>query len=463
MAQRHLRNYSGLATSYAEWHAPETIADLCNLLERATLERRQVTFRGGGYSFDTQALNDDLVIGLHRLNRIEAIDSHKGQITVGPGVRWREIVRATRPYGLTPYVVVTTGETTAGGTASANCFSRSSPRYGKEGAHVDRLQLLTPAGQLLTCDRATHPELFHAVIGGFGYLGVVTEITYNLLPIGNRTQVQTVVSKFPTLEAYVAGLQQQSRLSQDWDAVYSLLFLDGHACRGLVCRSRYVADTALKPFPVYQTKDLAHAPLEWLMGFPRINRLILKAVYHYLREGEQFVDELEGYTFFMEGHRKTKDLASRLGVPLPTVQQTFIVPEHQLSRFLQLIVAQLQATRLAPSMLDVLFLPSDTFLMSANNGLDGYAVSLAFERLSTDQLHKLRALLAKLSLACAEYGGRVHLIKNVYASSQTIAQMYGPSIAAFLALKQRVDPNGIVRNSFFDRIFCQGLQGNVVV
>lgn len=48
MAQRHLRNYSGLATSYAEWHAPETIADLCNLLERATLERRQVTFRGGG-------------------------------------------------------------------------------------------------------------------------------------------------------------------------------------------------------------------------------------------------------------------------------------------------------------------------------------------------------------------------------------------------------------------------------
>jgi decaprenylphospho-beta-D-ribofuranose 2-oxidase len=463
MAQRRLRNYSGLDKSYAEWYAPETIADLSKLLERASLARRQVTFRGGGYSFDAQALNNDVVIGLHKLNRIEPIDRHKGQITVGPGVRWREIVRATRPCGLTPYVVVTTGETTAGGTLSANCFSRSSPRYGKEGAHVDRFQLLTPTGQLLICNRATHPELFHAVIGGFGYLGVVTEITYNLLPIGKRTQVQTVVSKFPTLEAYVAGLQQQTRHSQDWDAVYSLLLLDGDECRGLVCRSRYVADTALKPFPVYQTKSLAHAPLEWLMGIPRVNKLILKAAYHYLREGEQFVDRLEGYTFFMEGHRKTKDLASRLGVSLPTVQQTLVVPESHLLRFLQLVVGQLRASGLAPSMLDVLFLPADTFLLSANNGLGGYAVSLAFERLSSGHLQNLQALLARLSSACAEHGGRVHLIKNVYASSQTIAQMYEPSINIFLALKQRVDPNCIVRNSFFDRIFGQALQGSVVV
>jgi len=107
---------------------------------------------------------------------------------------------------------------------------------------------------------------------------------------------------------------------------------------------------------------------------------------------------------------------------------------------------------LTPNLFDVLHVPEDDFLLSSNNGLSGYAVSVAFDDLNRRRIRRLRELLIGASARCEDLGGRVYLVKNVHATSEQLGRMYGHAIPQFLEIKQRLDPHGILRNAFFDRL-----------
>jgi FAD/FMN-containing dehydrogenase len=105
-------------------------------------------------------------------------------------------------------------------------------------------------------------------------------------------------------------------------------------------------------------------------------------------------------------------------------------------------------------LLDVLFLPADEpFLLSSTAAGPGFAVSYAFETSRESTLREVRQAFRAMAdlLASRRFRGRVHLVKNVHASKQTLAEMYGESARRFLALKRELDPAGILRNEFLER------------
>ncbi len=454
MRLQHLLSYSTLDSADARVFEPKTVEELKHLLQQLHEEKRRVTFRGGGYSFDSQSLNDDTVIMLNQFRVVKSIDPEKRQITVEPGVRWKDILSILRPHGLTPHIVVTTGQTTAGGTLSADCYSRNSPKYGKEGRHIARFQLLTVDGRFLECSPTENQELFSAVIGGFGYLGVVTEITYNLLPIPNRAQVQTIVNKYSSLESLVEGLELHLQELENWDAVYANAFFSGNGEKGFVSRSRYTSEKRLKRLFVYQRSNWLRILFEWLIRVTWINTFLLNIGFRFLvRDNETYQDDLEDYTFFMDNNRRSKEIASRFGILLPVIQQTFIIPKSHLLAFCHTFTGMLRSKKLAPNFFDIVPIPADDFLMSASRGLEGFAVSVAFEDLDRRTILELHRQLQAASAACAKLGGRVHLVKNVYATPEQLYGMYTDAMERFLRLKAQLDPAGILHNSFFERIF----------
>jgi decaprenylphospho-beta-D-ribofuranose 2-oxidase len=115
----------------------------------------------------------------------------------------------------------------------------------------------------------------------------------------------------------------------------------------------------------------------------------------------------------------------------------------------------LERHRVRPTLLDVLFLPGDEpFLMSSTAAGAGFAVSYAFETARQSHLSGASAAFIELAdLLWERFGGRVHLVKNVVASKETLAKMYGESAERFLALKRELDPAGILRNDFLERTF----------
>lgn len=495
-----LRSYGELSRSRSEVYHPATVAELRVLLaELSASGERRVTFRAGACSLDAQSLNDDVVVFLDRLDDITVHDDpEEPTVTVGAGARWGDIARALETVGLVPFVAVSTSRATAGGTASADCLSRFSASVGKESRFVREVRVLTLDGQLrdVASDSVSPADraLFHGVIGGFGYLGVIVRLTYAVwrppAPGFPRTplRVSTVVRKCGDLRSFVRPLAANAprpepragRLGAntthalhdiahgfferatagaasgsvaDPAAFYGVV-CPGGAPRGLVFESRYVRSFALRPMlqhvPAHPLRFLA----EWTARGRHTGALFWWATYEMFDE-EPYLDDLLGYTFFMDGNVRTRALERRLGITTFTLQQTYVVPfsPEVLREFLSDALELLDARGLVPLLFDVLYIPSDEALLSASRDLSGFAVTLAFETGRPSELPLREDALRELSHACLAAGGRVHLAKTVYATPAVLRAMYAGALDEFRALKDRYDPKRVLGNRFLEERF----------
>ncbi len=103
---------------------------------------------------------------------------------VGAGTPWSTVLEAATPHGLAALCgsapgVGVTGYTLGGGIGP---ISRT---FGFTADYVAEIEVVTPADGILTVSETAHPDLFWALRGGKGGLGIVTSITIDLLPIGD--------------------------------------------------------------------------------------------------------------------------------------------------------------------------------------------------------------------------------------------------------------------------------------
>ncbi|MDD9939558.1 MAG: FAD-binding oxidoreductase [Myxococcales bacterium] len=489
-----LLSYGGQAVSTSVAR-PNDLEELRACIEAATRAGKRVTFHGGGRSFDTQALNRTLVISLKGLDRIAEPDVWNRTITVGPGATWGAILEQTLAVGMVPFVMVTSRATTAGGTASADCLSRFSPSCGKEGAHVRSLRLVQLDGQVLNCSRSEHRDVFYAVISGFGYLGAIAEVTYELLALDytpGEIAVETDIVPFvgtaelaerlvgEALRCHGALCQEESELHvcaaqaiaatrQHPRRAYGLsaaLYMNAKR-QGLLMRSNYTARTPAERNPTFlhQPNSFIHLLLQVLALFSWTRRLGWWISLNFVfSKPRTYTDEIFGYTFFQDGNERIKQAGRALGLPMGVRQQTYIIPwdpdapeasAEVLAAFLDRLDRHLDERGLLPAIIDVLYLPDDgddEFLLSSSHEMSGFAVSLAFERVFTSDFADVEKALREISRYCAEAGGRVHLVKHVFVDPELLTTMY-PKLDEWIAIKERLDPERTLQNEFLGRTF----------
>lgn len=448
-----LRSYTQLREAApSEHHAPRDLERLADILRRAEQQRRRVTVRAGGRSFDDQAMNGDVVVDVSAFDRVLALDAAKKELTVEAGARWGDICSRVLEVGLAPHIVPTTPSATVGGALAANCISRSSPLYGHLGDHVRALELLTVEGRVLRCSRDENAELFGAVIGGFGYFGVVTSVTLDLLALGPRRSVQTVIERCEGLAPFVERLRERSHAPGSFDAVYAVFSLASPQ-RGAVLRSGYTTEAPSKPFILHEPWAWYRPALEALFSSERLANALCHASYQHLFWRGPFVDSYLNYAFCMEGHERTRQLASRVGVRMRALQPSYIIPEQSLLRFLQRASQLFTRFDVYPALLDTLFVPEDGFLLSSSNRLPGFCTSFMFEGVVGAKRQKALDCMTALNDACLEAGGRLHLVKNLHGTRAQLKAMYGHALDALARLKGEVDPRGLLSNDFFSRAF----------
>jgi decaprenylphospho-beta-D-ribofuranose 2-oxidase len=438
-------------------------------------------------AFDTHALNEGMVIQLDGFDHVGPVID--GQVTVGAGATWGSIVEATRASGFVPYVVVSTPRATAGGTLATNALSRFSPTCGKEGSHVRSFVLLLLDGSVVTCSRDERPELFFGVIAGYGYLGVVLEITYQLLSLGfTHVVVETEFERFSGLrdlsEKLVAEAPRRPPVgddrapaevrplepiaAEDARAISAVLYMNAER-QGFIMRSRYVDGdlVELAPSPFHSPRSVTHRLLQAVI----MNDVIRPVGYELMmdffmrsQEKKTAVDELEGYTFFQDGNDAVKGFFRKLGFPMGVRQQTYVVPtdpesvlrtRERLASFLDEADRILDEARIVPVLIDVLYLPAEAegFAFSSSRGLAGYAVTFTFEELGRVTFPVEERLLAEIALVADRLGGRVHLVKNVHADPALLERSYATGVAELRSLRARHDPERLLSNGFLARVF----------
>lgn len=170
--------------------------------------RHDVPFmaRGSGTSLSGGSLpvEDGIVIGLNRLNRILRLDPRERVAVVEPGTVNLKVSEAAATHGLyyapdpSSQLICTIGGNVAFNSGGAHCL-----KYGMTANHVLGIRAVLPDGELVELGseslEGVGPDLAGFFVGSEGLFGIALEITLRLLPRPER--YHTVLAAYDSLEA----------------------------------------------------------------------------------------------------------------------------------------------------------------------------------------------------------------------------------------------------------------------
>ncbi len=144
------------------------------------------TVRSGGHSYAGYSTTTGLLLDVTRINQV-SVNVGAGTATIGGGAHLIDVYAALAQYGL----VIPAGSCPTVGIAGLTLGGGVGVLGRKFGLTCDNLlsaQLILAGGDLVTCDRQTHPDLFWALRGGGGgNFGVVTSFTFQVHPVSELT------------------------------------------------------------------------------------------------------------------------------------------------------------------------------------------------------------------------------------------------------------------------------------
>ncbi|HDS1040789.1 TPA: FAD-binding oxidoreductase [Stenotrophomonas maltophilia] len=164
-------------TAIARVQAIGSPSDLQDALQRHT---GTVCVAGARYSMGGQtSATGALQLDMGQYNRLLWLDVARKVVRVQAGMRWRALQEWLDPHGLAVKVMQSFSNFSVGGSVSVNCHGRY-VGSGSIATTVRALQVVLRSGEVVETSRTLHPELFAAVIGGYGLIGVVSEVELDL-------------------------------------------------------------------------------------------------------------------------------------------------------------------------------------------------------------------------------------------------------------------------------------------
>jgi FAD/FMN-containing dehydrogenase len=401
-----------------------------------------VSVGGGRYSMGGQiAAPDSLHLDMRGLNQVVRFEPGEKRIRVQAGMTWRDIQDVIDPHGLAIRTMQSYSNFTVGGSLSVNCHGRyvgSGPVINS----VRAVQLVTADGEVLEASRTQNAEIFRAVGGGYGGLGVVTEVELELDP--NRL-IERVVHEV-ALEEYPEFYRRQ-------------ILPDPR----VVLHNAYLAPPRFdRPRPVsWRLSDKPATEPERLV--PRgLNYAKEKNLFWALTElpfaetirgiAERQMLEKRDYVVW-RNHEASKDVASvspRTRVLNTWLLQEYFIPVPNFLPFLRAAARILNAHKVNALNISIRHSPADPLTLLTWAPAEVFSFVLFYKvRTSPEASAMARVWTREMIDAVLANGGRYFLPYRLDATREQFSRAY-PEAAEFARLKARLDPGKRLRNLLWD-------------
>ncbi|MTK02874.1 D-arabinono-1,4-lactone oxidase [Micromonospora sp. CP22] len=201
-------NWSGSLTFTASGQAePADEDEVRELVSRARESGTTLRPVGSGHSSSPLVRTDGTLVSLHRLAGV--IDKAGDRATVGGGSRLSELGERLYDAGLAMENLGDVDyQTIAGATATGT--HGSGLRFGVLSTQVSEVRLVTGTGEVLDVSATSNSDLLPAARLSLGVLGVVTQLTLDLLPRQDLRRLAWCAPVRWTLD-HLAELQQANR------------------------------------------------------------------------------------------------------------------------------------------------------------------------------------------------------------------------------------------------------------
>jgi FAD/FMN-containing dehydrogenase len=177
---------------------PSSVASVQAAVSFARDEGLALSVRGGGHSFPGFGTNDaGVVIDLRHLADVDVIDGTRHVVRIGGGATWGQVADALAPHGL----AISSGDTKSvgvGGLTLSGGIGWKVRKYGLALDNVVAAEVVTATGDAVRADAEENAELFWAIRGGGGNVGIVTAFEFQA---HHTTDVFFGTISFPASEA----------------------------------------------------------------------------------------------------------------------------------------------------------------------------------------------------------------------------------------------------------------------
>lgn len=456
--ERHV--LSGWGESHHGWARvvrPRSAEEVAAAVRDAARDGRRLCLRGAGRSYgDASVLSRGDVLDLTALDRVRSFDRATGTIVAEAGVTIETLWRTCLPHGFWPAVVPGTMRPTLGGVIAMNIHGKNHFRVGGFGEHVDVVEVVLPDGTMQIVNAAADPDLFRAVVGGFGLLGVVTAARIRLKRVHSGLLGVTAVT-VGSLADLVAEFERRAAEADYLVGWVDCFHRDG---RAVLHEARYLpgsggADDGAALGP--ESQDL---PGRILGVVPRelvptaLRAFASPAGMSLLNWGKHTASRVRGVHSFRQPHVQFAFLLDyvpgwkRIYEPGGLIQYQSFVPRDAALRVHTELLAMCRARGIVPWLGVYKKHRACPFLMT--HAVDGYSFAMDFPVTAANR-ERLWALCREMDEVVLAAGGRFYFAKDLTATPDALRRAY-PNLDAFLAIKRRLDPLALLTSDLAIRL-----------
>lgn len=419
--------------------APRTTEEVADAV-RAT--RGPIAVGGGRYSMGGQtATPGGVQLDLRALRGVLAFDPAARTITVRAGTPWREVQEAIDSAGLAVQVMQTYNTFTVGGALSVNAHGRYVGRGPVIGS-VRRIRLVLADGSVADASRDERPELFFGAIGGYGGLGVITEVTLALAP---NARVRRDDEAMPVAR-YAAYFR--TRVQPDTGVVFHNADIYPPAYERVHAVSyRTTADPVTVPDHIHPADQasaahrVAYAVISGTKGGPWVREHVLDPVL--------FHDHPVTWRNY-EASYDVSELEPRSRERSTYVLQEYFIPADSFDVFVPRMRRVLRDYRVRAVNVSIRHAEADTGSLLSWAPTETYAFVLYYRQGTEPKArHAVGRWTRAIDEAAIASGGRWYLPYQPHATRAQFLRAY-PRAEQYFALKRRVDPEGRFTNTLWD-------------
>ena len=385
------------------------------------------------------------VLETSRADRALAFATASGLLTCEAGLSLDEVVRVFLPRGWFPPVTPGTRFVTVGGCVACDVHGKNHHRDGSFGGFVERLVVQTADGRLVECGPTRERELFLATVGGMGLTGLITEVTFRLVPV----QTAWMIVETEPVAGLTAMLDGLRAAASAWP--YTVGWIDclarGPALgRGILMRGRHAARGEAPAAPPSEPRRIS-VPLDapgWLLR-PALMRGFNSAYYGRRARrpgGPARTVPYQGFFYPLDAIGGWNRLYGRRGF----LQYQCVIPRAAgaapVAEVLERVAAAGAASFLA--VIKDCGPEADAYLSFPLEGTT-LALDLAYHGAATESLvHELNATVIAA-------GGRIYLAKDAATRAQDFALMV-PRLDEWRRVRDRWDPERRFRSALSVRL-----------
>lgn len=401
---------------------------------------------GARFSMGGQiAAPDSLHIDMRGMDRVVSYSPERRVIRVQAGMTWRSIQDRIDPNGQSVKIMQSYSNFTVGGSVSVNCHGR----YVGRGALVNSvraLQLVLPDGDVVEASRERHAELFRAAVGGYGGVGIVTEVE---LDLDDNTRIERVVLPV-SLQDYPRWFQQNV-LGSDTVVLHNadLSPPNFDAPIAISWRRTEKPLTELRRLVPRGLRYAKEQNLIWAVSELPYGSRIRRAV------EDSLLHESAVVWRNFEASTDNASLEPRTRVMSTYVLQEYFIPVANFLPFAETLAAILRERSTGALNVSIRHAPADTTSLMTWAPTEVFCFVLYYKQRVTEAASTaVEAWTRELVDAALQNGGRYYLPYRLNATLDQFARAY-PEAAQFASLKKAIDPRNRLRNLLWDR-YLQG-------